>query len=107
ASALSFLRCRGRRPARLRLLAAVVTILADTGVMISWMEGFRRAYGMQNTWGFWRERAVAIYLVFLALLPLGFSTLLVVFGDEIEIWIQREAMHIFRPLVWLVFMLIR
>ena len=105
--ALSFFQSTKHHPARLIFSASVVTILAATGVMISWMEGFRRAYGMQNTWGFWRERAVAIYLVFLALLPLGFSTLLVVFGDEIEIWMQREAMHIFRPLVWLVFMLIR
>jgi hypothetical protein len=27
------------------------------GSMISWMDGFRKAYGMANTWGFWRETA--------------------------------------------------
>lgn len=105
--AQTFLQSPKHHPARLIVSASIVTVLAATGVMVSWMEGFRRAYGMANTWGFWRERAVAIYLVFLALLPMTFATVLVVFGDEIEAWIQSSSMHIFRPVVWLVFVLIR
>ena len=105
--ALAFFQSTKHHPTRLILSASMVTLLAATGVMVSWMEGFRRAYCMQNTWGFWKERAVAIYLVFLALVPLSFATLLVVFGDEIEVWMQQKTMHFFRPLVWLFFMLVR
>ncbi|HEY6971736.1 MAG TPA: YihY/virulence factor BrkB family protein [Candidatus Angelobacter sp.] len=105
--AVNFFQSARHHPTRLIVSASIVTILAATGVMVSWMEGFRRAYNMQNTWGFWKERAVAVYLVFLALVPLAFASVLVVFGDEIEAWIQINTMHIFRPLVWLIFMLIR
>lgn len=105
--AQTFLQSTKHHPTRLIVSASIVTVLAATGVMVSWMEGFRRAYGMQNTWGFWKERAVAVYLVFLALLPMTFATVLVVFGDEIEAWIQGQTTHVFRPLVWLVFVLIR
>jgi membrane protein len=78
-----------------------VTTLAASGVMVSWMEGFRKAYGMANTWGFWQERMVAFYLVFLALIPLGFATILVAFGNDVESWVQGETMHLFRPLILL------
>ncbi|HEY6352571.1 MAG TPA: YihY/virulence factor BrkB family protein [Candidatus Angelobacter sp.] len=107
AVALSFFQSTKHHPSRLIFSASMVTILAATGVMVSWMEGFRRAYCMPNTWGFWKERAVAVYLVFLALIPMTFATILVVFGDEIEAWIQSGTTHIFRPVVWLVFVLIR
>jgi membrane protein len=105
--AINFFQSTKHHPARIIISASFVTVLAATGVMVSWMEGFRRAYAMQNTWGFWKERAVAIYLVFLALVPLGFATMLLVFGDEIEAWIRSETLHLFRPLIWLVFVVIR
>jgi membrane protein len=105
--AVTFFQSTKHHPTRLILSASMVTILAATGVMVSWMEGFRRAYCMQNTWGFWKERAVAVYLVFLALVPLAFASILVVFGDEIEAWIQLNTFHSFRPLIWFTFMLFR
>src|SRR5215470_2919618 len=76
--AMSFFQSTKHHPTRIIISASVVTVLAATGVMVSWMEGFRRAYAMQNTWGFWKERLVAIYLVFLALVPLGFATMIIV-----------------------------
>lgn len=105
--AQTFFQSTKHHPARLIWSASLVTVLAATGVMISWMEGFRRAYSVQNTWGFWKERAIAVYLVFLALLPMTFATILIVFGDEIEAWIQSGSMHIFGPVVRIVFVLIR
>jgi membrane protein len=45
---------------------------------------------------------VALYLVFLALAPLCFATILVAFGDQIENWIQAETMHLFKGIVVLV-----
>lgn len=90
----------GKRPFptdRILFSAVTVTLLAATGVMISWMEGFRKAYGMTNTWGFWKERLRAIFLVLLALLPMAFATFLVVFGNQIEALVKHDT--ILRPLV--------
>jgi membrane protein len=98
-AALSFFQSQQHHTTRIIYSASAVMLLAATGVMISWMDGFRRAYEMPNTWGFWKERAVAVYLVFLALVPLGFATLLVAFGDQIENWLQSGTMHLFRPLL--------
>jgi len=105
--ALSFFQSNQHHATRIIFSASVVTLLAASGVMISWMEGFRKAYGMQNTASFWKERAMALYLVLLAIIPMGFATVLVVFGDEIEAWMQTETMHIFKPLVLLFWMLVR
>jgi membrane protein len=101
-AAISFLQTKQHHTTRILYSASVVTLLAASGVMISWMDGFRRAYGMANTWGFWKERAIALYLVFLALIPLGFATLLVAFGDQIADWIQAETLRMFKPLILLV-----
>jgi membrane protein len=100
--ALSFFQTKQHHATRIIYSASIVTLLAATGVMISWMDGFRKAYGMANTWGFWRERMVALYLVMLALIPLGFATILVAFGNAVENWVQSETIHLFKPLVLLV-----
>jgi membrane protein len=97
--ALSFFQTKQHHATRIIYSASSVTLLAASGVMISWMEGFRRAYGMPNTWGFWKERGIALYLVLLALIPMGFATILVAFGNEVENWVQGETMHLFKPLV--------
>jgi membrane protein len=98
-AALAFFQTKQHHATRILISASTVTLLAASGVMISWMEGFRKAYNLPNMWGFWRERAVAFYLVCLALVPLGFATILVVFGNQIEDWIQTETMHLFKPVV--------
>ncbi len=92
-----------RQTNRILFSAFSVTLLAATGVMISWMEGFRKAYCMANTWGFWKERLRAFYLVLLALLPMSFATVLVVFGNQIEALVQHNA--ILRPVVLFFWML--
>jgi membrane protein len=101
-AALSFFQTKQHHATRILISASTVTLLAASGVMISWMEGFRKAYNLPNTMGFWKERAVAFYLVTLALIPLSFATILVVFGNQIEDWIQSETMHLFKPLIILV-----
>jgi len=97
--ALSFFQTQQHHTTRIISSASVVTLLAATGVMISWMDGFRRAYEIENTWGFWKERAIALYLVFLALIPMVFATILVAFGEQIETWAQAQTMHLFRPAI--------
>src|SRR5689334_4216744 len=86
-AALAFFQTRQHHATRILISASTVTLLAASGVMISWMEGFRKAYNLPNTMGFWKERAVAFTLVMLALIPLWFATILVVFGNQIEDWI--------------------
>jgi membrane protein len=98
-AAISFFQAKQHHTTRIIISASVVMLLAATGVMISWMDGFRRAYQVENTWGFWKERAIAFSLVFLALLPLGFATVLVAFGNQIEVWLQADTMHFFRPVI--------
>ena len=100
--AVSFLQTKQHHATSIIISASVVTLMAATGVMISWMDGFRRAYEIPNAWGFWKERAIAVYLVFLALVPLGFATILVAFGDQIENWVQDQTIHVFKPLILLV-----
>jgi membrane protein len=101
---MSFFHANHHQTNRILFSAFIVTLLAATGVMISWMEGFRKAYGIPNTWGFWKERARALYLVFLALLPMTLATVLVVFGNQIEALVQRD-MHLLRPVVLFFWML--
>lgn len=107
AAALAFFQSRQHHPARLISSASVVMLLAATGVMISWMDGFRKAYQVPNTWGFWKERAIALSLVFLALVPLCFATLLVAFGNQIEDWVQVQTMHMFRPAIRILWSVVR
>jgi len=71
--------------------AVFVMLGAASGVMVSWMEGFRRAYSAENTWGFFYERAVAFFLVFLGFIPMAFALGLVAFGNIIQGWL---ALHL-------------
>jgi len=102
AAVLGFFQSQQHHATRIIYAASAAVLLAATGVMISWMEGFRRAYEIPNTWGFWKERAIAVYLVLLTIVPLTFATLLVAFGDQIETWVQDQTMHLYRPLIILV-----
>lgn len=75
------------RPIKEIVSASSATLFAATGVMISWMTGFRTAYGMtSNPWNFWRERAVSILLVVLGAAPMGIAMMMIAFGNQIESW---------------------
>ena len=63
---------------------SVVTLWTASGVMISWMEGFRRCYELPKSWGLVKERLIAFMLVIFALIPMTFSTLLVAVGSKFE-----------------------
>jgi membrane protein len=92
ATAISYFRAHKKWPVREITSALTVMVFAASGVMISWMNGFRTAYGIQkNPWGFWRERLVAIYLVVLGLAPMAFALFLVAFGNIIEIWLVMQV----------------
>jgi membrane protein len=82
------------RSVRLIWTSSFVTLGAAMGVMLSLMEGFRRAYLLpRGEWGFWRERLVALALVPGTLVPMIFATALVAFGHVIELWMINNADH--------------
>src|SRR5208337_3372447 len=80
--------------------ASALSIFAGLGVMLSLMEGFRRAYSLsQDAWGFWDRRLRAIMLLPIAMVPLSIATLVVVFGHQIELWMIDNAGHELRHIV--------
>jgi membrane protein len=80
--------------------ASALSIFAGLGVMLSLMEGFRRAYDLpQEDWGFWDRRLRGIMLLPIAMVPLSIATLVVVFGHQIELWMIDNAGHELRHVV--------
>jgi len=83
-TALSYLKGAGQHPVGWLTTTSVITLWTASGVMISWMEGFRRCYELPKTWGLVKERLIAFLLVVFALIPMTFSTLLVAVGSKFE-----------------------
>jgi membrane protein len=107
ATALAYLRGSTNKPVGLLVTASLLTMWTASGVIISWMDGFRRAYQLPKTWGLLQERLIAMSLVLMAGLPLTFSTILVAFGSRIETRALFYIGHEFGPLVLLLWGLIR
>ena len=104
---LAYLRGSTDRPVGLLITTSLLTVWSASGVIISWMDGFRRAYQLPKTWGIVQERAIAISLVLMAGIPLTFSTILVGFGSRIETRILFHIGHEFGPLILLLWGAIR
>src|ERR1035437_10036265 len=83
-TALSYLKGAAQHPVGLLTTTSVITLWTASGVMISWMEGFRRCYELPKIWGLVKERLVAFQLVVFALIPMTFATLLVAVGSKFE-----------------------
>ena len=91
-SVLTFFEGRKPAPVRMIVTTSLITLWTGSGVMISWMEGFRRAYQMPpKIWNAFAERLVSFLLVFLAGLPMAFASFLLAFGDEIQNWLAFHA----------------
>lgn len=75
---------------RVLVAASLITLWTASGVMISWMEGFRNAYQFSKKWGVIKERLIAFGLVVMAGIPLTFATGLVAFGNQIEARVTAE-----------------
>ncbi|HTT18798.1 MAG TPA: YihY/virulence factor BrkB family protein [Candidatus Sulfotelmatobacter sp.] len=81
---LNYLKGGGKHAVGFLLTTSVITLWTASGVMISWMEGFRRCYELPKTWGLVKERLIAFMLVIFALVPMTFSTILVAVGSKFE-----------------------
>jgi membrane protein len=83
-------------------------IFAGLGLMLSLMEGFRRAYRLpREGWGFWARRVRALLLVPIVLVPLSLATLIIVFGHQIELWMMSRSNHELRHIVLILWRLVR
>jgi len=90
------------------LSATSLSVFAGLGMMLSLMEGFRRAYCLPpEAWGFWSKRLRALLLVPIALLPLSVATLVIIFGHSIELWMIDNAGHEMRHIVLFFWRMVR
>ena len=98
----SYVLSRNFHSAQVMTSAGLLGVFAGLGMMLSLMEGFRRAYRLPaDDWSFWGRRARALLLVPITLLPLSLATLVVVFGHQIEHWTIEHADHELRHCVLL------
>jgi membrane protein len=81
---LGYLKSAGQHPVRFLTTTSLISLWTASGVMISWMDGFRRCYELPKTWGLVKERLIAFLLVIFALVPMSFATLLVAVGSKFE-----------------------
>lgn len=104
----SYVLSQSFHPTQVMISACSVGIFAGMGMMLSLMEGFRRAYRLPiDDWSFWGRRVRALLLVPIALVPLSLATLVVVFGHVIEAWMIDSANHELRHVVLLFWRLVR
>jgi uncharacterized BrkB/YihY/UPF0761 family membrane protein len=100
-TAIEYLRGRSDRPVTFLITTCVLSTWTASGVVISWMQGFRNAYHLPQTWGLVKGRAIACSLVILAGILLTFATILVAFGSQIEARILFHIGHGLAPLILL------
>ncbi len=102
---LAFLKSANQRPVGLLITTSLLTLWTSSGVMISWMEGFRRCYELPKIWGLVKERIISFQLVVLAGIPLTFATILVASGARIETKLLFRLNHelgFYVLLLWIV-----
>jgi len=72
--------------------SAIVSLTGAASVVATLMEGFRRAYHLPLVRRhFWSRRLRALALVPMALVPMTFASLLVVFGHFLAHWLAAEV----------------
>jgi membrane protein len=95
ATAIAYLRGSTQKSVIFLTATSLLTLWLSSGVMVSWMEGFRNAYQLPKVWGLVKERFIAFGLVIAAGIPLTFATILVAFGSRIETRILFHLGHEF------------
>lgn len=83
-TATTYLKSAPKHPVGFLVTTSIITFWTASGVMISWMEGFRQCYELPKTWGLIKERLIAFLLVIFALVPMMFATVLVAVGSKFE-----------------------
>ncbi len=86
---------------------SLLSLWLSSSAVVSWMEGFRKAYQLPQTWSVVKERFIACSLVILAGIPLMFATILIASGGDIEHRISRETSHGWGPPIVLMWTVVR
>jgi len=81
---LSRLREEVHKPIPFSVIAVGLSLWAGSGAMISLMEGFQAAYRIPSGRPFVKQRAMAIFLVFVTALPAVGTSSLIIFGNRGE-----------------------
>lgn len=109
APATSYFLKPGNKPIGVLITTSLLTLWTASGMMVTWMEGFRYAYQLPRTWGMVKERVIAILLVLGLFIPMIFASALLVFGGQIEDWmvlnLSQERFYIvlfWRMVRWLI-----
>ncbi|HZY74253.1 MAG TPA: YihY/virulence factor BrkB family protein [Edaphobacter sp.] len=90
------------------IVGVVVSATGASSVIVTFMEGFRRAHGLpRDCWSFWQRRLRAFALVPLSLIPLAVASLLIVFGHFIASWVAMHLLIDARAAVYAVALVIR
>jgi membrane protein len=72
----------------------VVSFLGAQGVLLTLMEGFRRAYAVRRFEASrWNERVKAFFLVPLSVVPMALASALILYGHQIEAWMFYYTDH--------------
>ncbi len=100
-AAVHYLQSNNDRPVGFLVTTSLLTVWLGSGVVVSWMEGFRYAYQLPKIWGLLKERAIACALVILAGIPMIIATILVAFGGQIENWAMILFAHRLGPYILL------
>ena len=95
------------RPSQTIIAASAIMIVAASGVLVSWMDGFLHAYGMEHSWHPVKERLIALLLVFLAFVPMTFATVSIAFGNQIEDWMIYHTVRQLGPAIILLWETLR
>jgi membrane protein len=104
----SLMQTRRIHSVQLIFSAASLSVFAGLGLMLSMMEGFRRAYRLpRDDWGFWERRFRSLMLVPIVLVPLALATLVLVFGRQMETWLIDNADHQLRYMVLILWRMMR
>ena len=94
--------------AKVLFSATSLSIFAGLGLMLSLMEGFRRAYQFpRGEWSYGERVLRAFMLVPIVLVPLWLASLLLVFGQQIEHWMINNSGHELRRIVLVTWRLVR
>jgi membrane protein len=88
--------------------AGFVSFLGASNVMVTIMEGLRRARDLPaDCWTFWQRRRRGFELVPLSLIPLAVASLLVMFGHEVTAWVAPSISPDVRRSVYAFALLVR
>lgn len=84
-----FFTSRGAQPISLPVAAALLSMWAASGVVISLMEGYQATLQVPNNRGILRQRLMAVWLVTVGILPCVGASAMMLFGERTETIILR------------------